>query len=84
MNNKVIVNVMVPELGEVYNLFIPTNEYVAVVIKLITNIIRDVTGIDDFSSRQYVLVNKNTSIVYDLASIVRDTDIMNSSELILM
>lgn len=84
MNNKILVNVYSPEFGETYEIFIPINEYISVVIKLITNVISGITGVDSFSERKCSLINKKTLQVYSNKVIVRDTDMKNSTDLILL
>lgn len=84
MNNKILVNVYSPEFGEVYEIFIPVNEYVSVVVKLIANVIANMNGTDGLVGKKYILMNKNTLQVYSNKSIVRDTDMKNSVDLVLL
>lgn len=84
MNNKVLVRIYSPEFGESYDVFIPVNEYISVVSKLVANVISSITGVETFANRKYLFMNKKTLQVYDNKAIVRDTDIKNSTELILL
>lgn len=83
MKNKLLVEVIVPEIDEKYSLFIPINKRIGNVIILINK------GISDLSNGEYVcsdtasLYNKNTGEKYDLNSLVRQTNIHNGSTLIL-
>lgn len=83
MNNKVLVKVYVPEMGEKYDVFIPVNEYIYVVTDLIRKSIISITGIDDLSRNSY-LMNRDTLQIYPGDFLVRDTDIKNSIELLLL
>ena len=84
MNNKILVNVYSPEFSEVYEIFIPVNEYVSVVVNLISNVIANMNGIDGLTGKKYILMNKKTLQIYSNKSIVRDTDIENSVDLVLL
>jgi hypothetical protein len=84
MNNKILVNVFSPEFSEVYEIFIPVNEYVSVVVNLISNVIANMNGIDGLTGKKYILMNKKTLQIYSNKSIVRDTDIENSVDLVLL
>lgn len=84
MDNKILVDVYVPEVGKYFNIMIPTNEYLHVVVKLICNIIKDNMGFNDFPKRQYYLMNLENLKIYDLKTIVCDTDIKNSTRLFLV
>lgn len=84
MNNKVLVRIYSPEFGESYDVFIPVNEYISVVSKLVANVIANITGVETFANKKYLFMNKNSLQVYDNKAVVRDTDIKNSTELILL
>lgn len=84
MNNKVLVKLYVPEISQSYDLFIPVNEVIWKIKKLIIKSIGDLSGVDTVSSFDYILINKNSGITYKNNQIVYNTDIRNSSELILL
>lgn len=84
MNNKILVSVYSPEFGEKYEIFIPINEYVSVVTKLIATTIFNMAGVDPVYGKKNFLINKKTLQIYSNKLIVRDTDICNSTELILL
>ena len=84
MNNKVLIKIIVPELDESYDLFIPVNEVIWKIIKLVTKSISDLSGGDLDLEKEYMLINKETSLVYDNNAILIDTDIRNATELILL
>ena len=84
MKNKVLIKLIVPELDNSFDLFIPVNEVLWKVKKLVVKSISDLTGgILDYN-KEYILINKVTSIPYANNQIVIDTDIRNASELILL
>ncbi len=85
MNDKLLVKIIIPELDESYDVFIPANEVIWKICKLTTKV-----AFDFFEKRvnlqngNYIFINKNTGTVYQNNQIVIDTDIRNGSELILV
>ncbi len=84
MNNKVLINVDVPELDADYDLFIPVNELVWRVNKLVIKSISDLSGVPLNTNDKYVFINKINNKVYNNNEIIIDTDIRNGTELILL
>ena len=84
MKNKVLIKLIVPELDTTYDVFIPVNEVIWKLTKLITKAISDLSngGLD--ASKEYVLINKLTTQTYDNNAIVINTNIRNVTELILL
>lgn len=83
MKNKVLVRLLVPELNETYDVFIPVNEVEWKVRKIIIKAIYDLTdGVLD-SNIDYYLVNQNTGKIYKNNDIIIDTEIRNGTELVL-
>ena len=84
MKNKVLIRLYVPEIDFSFDVFIPVNEIVWKVKKLLVKSVSDLTGgILDLESN-FTLINKVTSEIYDNNSIVINTNIRNASELILL
>ena len=82
MNNKVLIKLIVPFLDKSYDLFIPVNETIYKIKKLILESLNDIdTNILNVS---YVLINKINSRVYNNKEIVINTDIRNATELMLL
>ena len=84
MNNKVLIKLIVPELDNDYDIFIPVNEIVWKVKKLIVKSISDLSGIELDLRQEYTLLNKQNNRIYDNNEIVINTDIRNSTELLLI
>lgn len=84
MNNKVLINVDVPELDADYDLFIPVNELVWRVNKLVIKSISDLSGVPLNTNDKYIFINKINNKVYNNNEIIIDTDIRNGTELILL
>lgn len=84
MKNKVLIKLIVPELDNSFDVFIPTNELVWKVKKMVLKSISDLTGCNLNNGREYVLINKYTNQIYLNNVTIYNSDIRNASELILM
>lgn len=84
MKNKVLIKIIIPEIDNSYDLFIPVNELVWKVKKLMIKAINDLTGQALDNTRDYVLINKDTSTIYPNNTTILKTDIRNATELILL
>lgn len=84
MKNKVLIKLTVPELDSIYDIFIPVNEVIWKVEKLIIKSISDLSLGNFDSKKNYILINKSTSQQYEKNEIVINTDIRNATELILI
>lgn len=80
LENKVLITVYVLSLGETYELFIPVNEKVGNISKLLNTTLFDSINF----SKNYRLLNIETGVVYNNNILVRDTDINNDTKLMLM
>lgn len=83
MKNKVLINLIVPELMEEYEIFIPVNERISKVKELIITSIKDLSDNKFQESRKYNLMDPDTGQVYDNKMIIRDLNIHNSKKIIL-
>lgn len=84
MKNKVLIRLFVPELDYTFDVFIPINEIIWKVKKLLAKSVSDLTGGVLDISADYTLINKLTSEAYDNNSVVANTNIRNATELILL
>lgn len=85
MKNKVLIKIIVPQLQDSFDVFIPVNEQVWKVNKLITKAIYDLEEqIFDMQRDNYVLLNKDTGMIYNDNDIIIDTDIKNATELVMI
>ncbi len=84
MKNKVLVRLFVPELDYNFDVFIPTNELIWKIKKLLAKSVSDLSGGGINPNADYALINKVSSTVYDNNDTVYDTDIRNATELILI
>ena len=84
MMNKVLVKLFVPELDSKYDIFVPVNEIIWKVEKLIIKAVSDLSIGNLDTKQKYTLVNKNTGKQYAKNDVVINTDIRNATELILV
>lgn len=84
MENKVLVKFYSLELGLSYDVFIPVNELIWKIKKLIVKSIADLNNMPDLYKDDYLLINKLTGKIYQNNEIVINTDIRNGTELMLI
>ena len=83
MENKVLVCLIVPEIDTTFDVFLPVNEVIWKVKKMLVKSVNDImdTNID---AQNYVLINKDNDRIYKNNEIIIDTDIRNTTELLLI
>lgn len=81
-NNKILVELLVPDLDAKYNVFLPVNKRISNIINLLIKAINDLSGknIDN----NVCLYNKDTGLKYEENLTILDTDIRNGSTIILL
>ena len=84
MKNKVLVKLIVPEIENTYDVFIPVNEITWKVKKLIIKSIYDLSGGSLNPEKNYALINKENGKQYENNQVIIDTDIRNATELVLL
>lgn len=84
MKNKVLIKLIVPEIDNVFDLFIPTNELIWKIKKLVVKSINDLTGNSLDMNKDYILINKLSGQIYQNNITVFNTDIRNATELVLL
>lgn len=82
--NKVLVSLNVPSLECKYDIYIPVNRKIHSVIKMIKLSLVGLSFGSFDINKNYKLYNALDGSVYDLNLLVRDTDIRNCSEIILL
>lgn len=84
MNNKVLVTFHVIELGISFDAFIPVNEFVWKIKKLVSKSISDIMNIEEINQKEYVLIDRDSSEIYSNNAVIIHTNIRNGSELLLV
>lgn len=83
MKNKVLIKLIVPELGASYDVFIPVNELIWKIKELLLKVVCDISETKFDSNNECVLLNKTNCKIYNNNEIVINTDIRNGTELLL-
>ena len=83
MENKVLIKLTVPTIKESFDLFLPVNEIIWKIKKMLIKSVTDLTGIDLETNAEYILLNKDNCRIYHNNEIVIDTDIRNGTELLI-
>lgn len=84
MKNKVLIKLFIPEIDESFDIFVPVNELMWKIMKIILKSVNDLTsGVLDLNAN-YVLLNKDTSRIYGNNEILISTDIRNGTELLII
>lgn len=84
MDYKVLVKLLVPEIEKSYELYIPINRTVRDVCKLINELVHeDTSGV--FPIREdVVLLDRFSTNIYPYETYIRDTNIRNGSQIVLI
>ena len=84
MNNKVLVNLIVPSIEERYNVFIPINKKTIEIIFLLNKAINDMTDGSFPMSSNLSLIDAETGVIYDVDGTFKENNILNDTKLILI
>lgn len=82
--NKILVKVYVPVLEEKYDILIPVNRRIYNVVKLLTKAINELNSGYYTPFQTPKLYDKITAIAYDENLSIRETNIRNGTELVLL
>lgn len=83
MKNKVLVQLIVPDIEEQYDIFLPLNKKIGNIIILLAKSIRELSNTEQINT-DMCLYNRDTGIKYNPESILINTDIRNGTILILI
>lgn len=84
MNNKVLIKLLIPEIDESFDIFIPINEILWKVKKMLVKSAGDLILKSLDTNKNYILINKNTLEIYPNNIQIAKTDIENGTEIILL
>ena len=81
--NKVHVILFVPMIEEKYEMFIPISKKIGIISKLLTKSINEMSD-GAFPIKDSLLYNKDDGKIYDFNITVKESNIRNGSEIILL
>lgn len=84
MNNKLLVELIVPRLEEKFEIFIPINKRMFQVVKLIEKALNEITNGYYPIGNDSVIIDGESGNVYDMNIIVKETKMINGSKIILL
>lgn len=84
MKNKVLIKLIVPEINDTYDVFIPVNEVLWKVKAMLVKCVSDLNHIPFEPKKEFLLLNKLNGNLYQNNEVIINTDIRNGSELILL
>ena len=84
MKNKVLVSLLIPEIDEKFDIYLPINKKIGNIIILLNQAINELTNNEFQLSNKNTLYNINTKEKYQPNVLLADTNIRNGSQLILL
>lgn len=84
MKNKVLIELIVPDIEKIYNIYIPINKKVGNIIVLLNKAIMDLSNGLYQGTNLTSLYNRSTGTRYAMDDLVKNTDIRNGTTLILL
>lgn len=83
MEYKVLIKLFVPEIDETYEFYIPVNKFVGDISFLLTSVVRELSNV--YPVRENALLcNRITGQIYPKDYLIRQTNIRNGTELVLL
>lgn len=84
INNHVFVKLLIPEIDQSFDIYLPINKKIGNIINLINEAISEMTNGEMIKSKSNKLYNKNTLEKYNPDTLLYNTNIRNGSVLILL
>ena len=84
MDNKVLINLLVPEIGNNYDIYLPVNKKIGNIIVLLNKAVNELTGGNYKLDNNNLLYNVETKKIYESDVLLANTDIRNGSKLLLI
>lgn len=84
MKNKVLVELVVPDIDEIYNVYLPINRRIGNIVELLKKAIYELTNGVYNENTNCSLYNVETGEKYTINSLLRDTNIRNGSRVVLL
>lgn len=84
MDNRVLVNLLVPEIGNNFDVFLPVNKKIGNIIILLNKAVNELTGGNYKLDSNNLLYNVETKKIYESDVLLANTDIRNGTKLLLI
>ncbi len=84
MNNKILVNIIVPSIESSFNVYIPINKKIGTIKKCILKCIGELSdGYFEYEDK-VIILDRDTGKEFDNNMYLKDTDIKNGTKLIII
>lgn len=84
MKNKILIQLVVPDIEKTFDVYLPINKRVGNVINLLIKILADVTQGTYHGTNKTCLYNSVTGEKYQVDDLIRNTTIRNGARLVLL
>lgn len=84
MDNKYLVELFVPSLDRIFNVYIPVNRRVGNVINLLNKAISELTNGEYVGNNQTCLYDRETGQKLEPNQLIRETNIKNGSGILML
>ncbi len=84
MNDKVNIKIIVPEINQTFNVFLPINKKMGTIASLLNKAINELTNGDFPITTSSKLYNVDTLELYDANILLFNTDIRNGTRLVIL
>ena len=84
MNNKVLVEILLPAAGQKYDVYIPLDNKMSDVVKLVAAALSDLSEGKYMATDESVLCDADTGIIFNINTEVAELNIRNGSRLMLI
>lgn len=84
MNNKVLVNISIPEIGNNYDVYLPVNKKMGNIIILLNKAVNEISNNEYKLNKNNILYNIETKKIYNSDILLANTDIRNGTKLLLI
>lgn len=84
MDNKVLVRLYIPKIEEQYDVEVPLDKQIYVIIQLLVKAVNELSGGYYKPSKMPMLYDKITAKAYDVNLTVIESSLRNASEIVLL
>ncbi len=84
MENKILVEIVVPEISQTFDVYLPINKKIGNIIALLNKAINELTNNCFPISQNKILYNMVTKEIYQSDILLFNTNVRNGSRLILL
>ncbi len=84
MKNKILIELLVPQIDQIFYLYIPVNKKIGNIIGLLNKAITDMTGGEYVGTNKTALYDRETGNICNMNYTVKNSGIKNGATLILI